>query len=97
MLGHVVLLRLQEQYTLAAVSAVHSVDCVDLRAFALYADGRIGVVEISGSFRGVEVDQWTDPYSLMTQRLQAVHADLMPVAALPKPPPPMPLMVIIRY
>lgn len=97
MLGQVVLLRLQEQYTLAAVSAVQSEDVVDLRAFVLYADGRLGVVEISGARRGTGVDQWTEPPPVAPPELRLVHAALMPVGRLPVQPPPMPLMVIIRY
>lgn len=100
MLGQVVLLRLQEQYTLAAISAVQSEDVVDLRAFVLYADGHIGVAEIPGARRGDGVDQWREPPAWpvpVTPQLQTVRAELMPVALLPVSPPPMPLMVIIRY
>lgn len=104
-IGQVVLLRLADQYTLAAVAAEHSPDEVDVRAFCLYRDGHIGVVEMNNIRRGTGVDQWTDcPWPIPepvvvtppTPQLATVAAELMPAAQMP-PLPPMPMMVIIRY
>lgn len=104
MIGQVVLLRLAEQYTLAAITAEHSVDDVDLRAFALWQDGHLGVVDIAHATRGEAVDQWTPPpqwpppapVAPVVPQLSEVKPTLMPAASMP-PMPPMPMMVIIRY
>ncbi len=103
MKGQVVLLRLAEQYTLAAIGAQHSDDEADLRAFVLYKDGHLGVCEISNVRRGIGVNEWTEPPWPIPEPvvpppppLATVTAELMPAAQMP-PMPPMPLMVIIRY
>jgi hypothetical protein len=103
MIGQVVLLRLANQYTLAAISAEASSEEADLRAFVLHKDGHLGVVEISSSRRGTGVDQWTEPPWPIPEpvappipELASVAAELMPAASMP-PMPPMPMMVIIRF
>jgi hypothetical protein len=102
-LGQVVLLRLADQYTLAAIVAQPSDDEADLRAFVLYRDGHMGVCEISNVRRGDSVNEWTappwptpEPVVPPPPQLATIAADLMPAAQLPKLPP-MPLMVIIRH
>lgn len=101
MRGQCVLLRLQNQYTLAAVSADHPDGSVDLRAFCLYADGHLGVTELSGVVKGNGIDQWQDapwpiPEPIVPEppKLADVTPVLMPVGNLP---PQLPMMVIIRY
>lgn len=101
MRGQCVLLRLQDQYTLAAVGAEHDDGSADLRAFVLYPDGHLGVCEVNGVQRGTGVDQFTDapwpipePVVPELPRLADVQPLLMPVASLP---PLLPMMVIIRY
>lgn len=104
MIGQVVLVRLAEQYTLGAITVEHTPDVVDVRAFALYADGHIGEVVLRDLQRGPDVDQWQDappwpmpePTAKVAPPLAAVHAELMPVSQLPSVPR-MPLMVIIRH
>lgn len=106
MIGQVVLVRLAEQYTLGVVAVEHTADVVDVRAFALYADGRIGEVVLPHLQRGPGVDQWQDappwpipepePVAKVAPQLVAVAAELMPVSQLPAIPR-MPLMVIIRH
>lgn len=103
MIGQVVLLRLAGQYTTAAIAAEYGPDEADLRAFCLYRDGRLGVVELNHLRRGTDVDQWTDapwpipePVVPEPPKLATVTAELMPAAQMP-PLPPMPCMVIIRY
>lgn len=94
--GSVVLLRLADQYTLAAVSAVHDAETCDLRAFALYADGTLGVVEVARSTRGDGVSQWSAPPWPCAPALDTVQSQLMPVTRMPTLPA-MPLMVVIRW
>lgn len=94
--GSVVLLRMADQYTLAAVSAVHDADTCDLRAFALYADGHLGVVEIARSTRGDGVSQWQAPPWPPAPALDTVASQLMPASRMP-PLPTMPLMVIVTW
>jgi hypothetical protein len=96
MIGSIVLLQLAAQYTLAAVSAVHTPDDVDLRAFVLYADGTLGCVEIPHSKRGTGVNEWIDMPNTKLPQLEAVAPRLMPVGNLPAVQP-MPTMVIIRF
>lgn len=110
MIGQVVLHRLAEQYTLCAIAAEHTPDDVDLRAWAMYADGHIGEVTIPHVQRGTGVDQWQEPPAWPTPEpepvivertpptppLAQVHAELMPASQLPAVPR-MPLMVIIRH
>jgi hypothetical protein len=105
-IGQVVIVRLAEQYTLGAITAEHSADDVDVHAFALYADGHVGVVELAHVQRGVGVDQWQEPpiwppepvpvVASPPPALAAVRTELMPVAQLPSLPR-MPLMIIIRH
>ena len=103
MLGQVVVLRLADQYTLAAIVAQPSEDEADLRAFALFKDGNIGVCQISNVRRGTGVNEWTaptwpipDPIVPPPPPLATIAAELMPAAKM-APLPPMPLMVIIRH
>src|SRR6187399_1809668 len=99
MRGQVVLLRMENQYTLAAISVQHNDDIADLRALAMYADGSVGMVEIQLAQRGTGVGEWSDtmwpipaPVAPPTPMLSAVQPELMPAVALP-PMAPMPLMV----
>ena len=96
MIGKVVMLRLPEQYTLAAVSVEHSPTDADLRAFVLYADGTLGCVEIPHARQGSGVNEWTEAPTAKLPSLDQVAPRLMPVGNLPAMPP-MPLMVIIRW
>lgn len=95
-IGKCVLLRLADQYTLAAVSAVHDAETADLRAFCLYADGTLGVVELAMITRGPGVNQWSDPPWPAAPTLGSVAGALMPAGQIPNLPP-QPLMVIIRW
>jgi hypothetical protein len=103
-IGQVVLLRLADQYTLAAITAEYTSDDVDLRAFALFGDGTIGLVDIPHAMRGVKVDQWAEPPPYPTPepvaaaipKLAEVKPNLMHASSMP-PLPPQPMMVIIRY
>lgn len=110
MIGQCVLVRLAEQYTLGAIAVEHTPDVVDVRAFALFSDGRVGDVVLERLQRGDGVDQWQDappwptpdPEPMVVEvtppapLLAAVAAELMPVSQLPAVPR-MPLMVIIRH
>lgn len=96
MIGQIVLLRLENQYTLAAIAVERSPDDVDLRAFSMRSDGTLGDVLISGAQRGDGTHQWTDlPWPIAVPELASVAERLMP--AEPLGLPPMPLMVILRY
>ena len=101
MKGQCVLLRLENQYTLAAVGAEHPDGSADLRAFVLYADGHLGVVELSGLWPGPGVNQWSEapwpipePVVPEPPKLADVQPVLMQAAQLP---PVLPMMVILRY
>lgn len=89
------MLRLSDQHTFAAIAREHSPDEVDLRAFALFADGTIGSVELSNVMRGAGPGQWQEAPSPTTPQLAHVVDRLMPVSALPSPPAP--CMVIVRW
>lgn len=105
MIGQVVLLRLADQYTPAAITAEHTPDDVDLRAFALFGDGTIGLVDVPHAMRGTAVDQWQEapawpppaPVVAPIPQLAAVKPALMHSATIPALPATPPLMVIIRY
>lgn len=97
MVGKVVLLRLPEQYTLAAICAVYDGgESADLRAFCLYQDGTLGVVELPMMARGPGVNQWCDPPWPAAPALSNVAGTLMPATQLAGLPS-QPLMVIIRW
>lgn len=98
MIGQVVIVRLAEQYTLGAITAEYTADEVDVRSFALFADGHIGVVDLPHLQRGTGVDQWQEtppwPAPAAPPQLVEVRAELMPAAQLPTRPA---FMVIVRH
>jgi len=96
MVGQVVMLRMESQYTLAVISVSHSPDDADLLGFAMYSNGKIGPVEIPHAIRGDGIDQWRPcpwPDSVL---LTEVQGDLMPAEALAEKTPKT-VMVIIRH
>jgi hypothetical protein len=102
-IGQLVLLRLESQYTLAAITAEHTPDDVDLRSLTMYADGHIGVADLAHHTRGDGVGQWIVPEwpakpvpVAPVPTLPEVAPLLMPAQSMPQLPM-MPLMVIIRY
>lgn len=61
-IGQPVLLRLQDQYILAAVSAVADPDTLDVKALILQPPtGSIDVLDVRNTSRGTGIMQWTDP------------------------------------
>jgi len=91
------MLRLASQHTPAVIVAEHTPDDVDLRAFALFADGQVGAVDVPRATRGAEIGQWSG-FTWPPPTMEHAIDRLMPVgntAAASMAAPP--LMVIIRY
>jgi hypothetical protein len=96
----IVVLRLAGLVTLAEVIAVSDIDTLDLRAYSIYADGRIEVLTIANARRGEGDGQWSE---LPTMAIAAPPAgvpgpDPEPASdpVPPIPPPWMPAMVRMR-